>query len=243
MTRILLLGGTSEARRLSHQLVDQPGLHLTCSLAGVTQVPESYGGTLRTAGFGGAAGLAAYLRDHEIAALIDATHPFATTMHGNAAQAARMTDVPLLRVDRPQWPLEPTWTEVRDLPTAIEALPPGATALLATGRFSARDLPVRRDVRLFLRALEAPEVMPESVELILGPPARSLDEESALFRQLALTHLVTKNSGGVRAKLDAAIALGLPVLMIRRPRPDSGVETVTDPHMALDWVNRMCAGA
>ena len=243
MSHVLLLGGTAEARALSQLLDARTGLRLTCSLAGVTRTPERYGGTLRTGGFGGAEGLASYLQDNDVQALIDATHPFAATMHANAAHAAHLTHIPLLRLERPEWPVEPGWIDTPDLPRAIAALPTGATAFLATGRFSATELPVRRDVRLILRALEPPETRPEGVELILGPPARDADTEAALFRQHGTTHLVTKNSGGGRAKLDAAEALDLSVVMIRRPSPPEGVRTVADPHAALRWLDRLLGSA
>ncbi|MSU90456.1 cobalt-precorrin-6A reductase [Rhodobacteraceae bacterium 2CG4] len=238
---VLLLAGTAEARALSHLLAGE--VRLTTSLAGVTARPAVYGGGLRTGGFGGAEGLAAYLRQAGVDALIDATHPFAATMHRHAAEAAARAARPLLRLDRPAWPPRPDWTDVADLPAAIDRLPPGATAFLATGRSAAGRLPPRTDVRLILRVLEPPADPAPGLDVMRAPPAADADAEAALFARLGVTHLVCKNSGGAgAAKLDAAARLRLPVLMIPRPAPVAGVPAVADAPAALAWV-RALAGA
>jgi len=235
---VLLLAGTAEARRLSFLLADE--VRLTTSLAGVTRRPAAYAGQVRTGGFGGADGLAAFLRMERVDALIDATHPFAERMHHNASLAAGRAAVPLLRLERPAWPVAPSWIETPDLDTAIAALPPGAVAFLATGRSSAGGLPIRRDLRLVLRAIEPPEGLPAAADVILAPPSEDPDQEATLFARQGITHLVCRNSGGAgRAKLDAAARLGLQVLMIPRPAPIAGTRTVSELHAAHAWVRAL----
>lgn len=238
MIHVLLLAGTAEARQLSFLLAED--VRLTTSLAGVTTRPAAYAGQVRTGGFGGADGLAAFLRMEHVDAMIDATHPFAARMHLNAALAAARAAVPLLRLERPAWPVARNWSETPDLDTAIAALPPGAVAFLATGRSSAGALPVRSDLRLLLRSIEPPQDLPASADVILAPPSDDPDHEAALFTRFGVTHLVCKNSGGAgRAKLDAAARLGLPVLMIPRPAPVEGIRTVADVHVAHAWVRAL----
>ena len=73
------------------------------SLAGRVNSPNLPPGGVRVGGFGGAAGLADYLRRQQIAAVVDATHPFAATISANALQAANRTSTPLVRLERPGW--------------------------------------------------------------------------------------------------------------------------------------------
>lgn len=231
----LILGGTAEARALSHLVAD---LDPVVSLAGVTGRPAAYAGRVRSGGFGGAEGLARYLAAEGIAALVDATHPFAARMQANAATAARAAGVPLLRLARPGWAWAPDWRAVPDAATAIAALPPGAVALVALGRSAATSLAPPAGVRLILRMIEPPAApLPDGVGLILSPPLASQAEEAALLRENGVTHLLAKDSGGTasRAKLEAAAALGVRVLMIPRPPPVPGVATAATPEAAAAW--------
>lgn len=247
MTTVLLLAGTSEARALSHRLAALPGIGLTASLAGVTRSPAAYGGRLRSGGFGGVPGLQRYLSAEGIGAVIDATHPFAATMHRNAAIACSGADVPLLRLERPEWVAPPgaDWRDVADLGAAIGLLPAGAVGFIAAGRSAGPVLAARQEARFVLRAIEAPpEPLPANVRLILGRPSEDAAAEMALLRAEGVTHLICKNSGGPagRAKLDAAAALGVPVLMIRRP-PRQPVPTVATVGDAVRWLRAIVANA
>src|SRR5215467_13053598 len=124
MHRVLILGGTLEARRLAERLRGRADLGVTLSLAGRTATPAAQPVPVRIGGFGGAEGLAAYLRAERIAALIDATHPYAATISDNAARAAAAAGVRLLALRRPPW--QPVagdrWTEVADVPAAVQAI-------------------------------------------------------------------------------------------------------------------------
>lgn len=236
MSRVLLLAGTAEARALAkliHARVD-----LTVSLAGRTANPAPYTGTVRTGGFGGIDGLVRFLRDERIDLLIDATHPFAETISANAATAAAEAGTLRLRLLRPPWPEEPGHTAHPTLEEALDALPAGATALLTTGSVRTAPLARRPDCRLILRTIEPVEPPEPHIRIIRARPPFTVAQETALMRDHGVTHLVTRNAGGAsRARLDAADALGLPVLMIARPPSTPGPIAQT-PEEAVAWMRR-----
>ncbi|HET9577485.1 MAG TPA: precorrin-6A/cobalt-precorrin-6A reductase, partial [Usitatibacter sp.] len=91
--RILILGGTAEARELAGALATREDLAVTLSLAGRTAEPLAQPVPARRGGFGGAEGLASYLRAERIDVLIDATHPYAAAISANAVEAARSAEV------------------------------------------------------------------------------------------------------------------------------------------------------
>jgi precorrin-6A/cobalt-precorrin-6A reductase len=231
--RVLLLAGTAEARALAEVLRDLPGVEAVASFAGATRQPRPLALPARTGGFGGAAGLEAWLRAEGIAAVIDATHPFAARMQANAVAACAAADVPRLRVLRPAWPVRPGWTVVPDLAAAAAALPRGARVLLTTGR-NVAPFAARTDCRFWVRTIE-PVPLPAHMEPIRGAPPCDRAEELRLMRRLAPGHLVAKNSGGGPAKLDVAGALGIAVVMVARPGPPPG-PVVADPLAAVEWL-------
>jgi precorrin-6A/cobalt-precorrin-6A reductase len=226
--KILILGGTGEARTLAGQLVAL-GHSVTTSLAGRTREPRLPEGDVRVGKFGGIPGLVGYLRAAGIERLIDATHPYAGLISVNAVAASQQSGVPLVRFMRPAW-TEPTgagWHHVPDLPAAADALPSGAKALVSTGHEGLEHFLARDDCRLIVRLIEAPEIaMPRHAHLILQRPPYGLDDERKLFRQEAITHLVTKNSGGeaTAAKLTAARESDARVIMVERPVYGPAVE-------------------
>lgn len=219
--KILILGGTAEARELASRLVDL-GHAVTSSLAGRTQAPVLPSGDVRMGGFGGAAGLAAYLRSAGIERLIDATHPYAGTISANAVAATQESGVPLLRYMRPGWeqPLGADWTQVASVAEAAAALPRDAVVLLTTGHAGLADFLERTDCRFVVRLIEAPAMaIPAHARLLQDRPPYGLVDEMALLERERITHLITKNSGGEQtaAKLAAAQRVGVKVIMIARP--------------------------
>ncbi|WP_116133735.1 cobalt-precorrin-6A reductase [Tropicimonas sp. IMCC34043] len=226
MKRVLILGGTGEARALSHRLDDLADL--TVALAGVTRTPAAYGGRLRIGGFGGAEGLARWLETERTDVLVDATHPFAARISAHAQAAAARAGCLLLRLERPEWHPAPGehWQVVADLAAALAALPPGARPFLATGAGSVAALAARPDLGAVLRSIEPVPDLPARITHLRARPPFTVAEETAMLRDHAVTHLVLRNSGGAagRTKLAAAAALGLPVLMIGRPPLPEGVE-------------------
>lgn len=237
--RILILGGTGEARELAGRLVGL-GHEVTTSLAGRTRAPELPAGDLRVGKFGGIPGLVGYLRAMQFDRLVDATHPYAGLISINAVAAAKQSGVPLVRFMRPAWqePAGANWLKVGDIDAAANALPSGAVALITTGHEGLERVLERDDCRLVVRLIEPPAFdMPRYAKLIIGRPPYGLAAEKLLFAREAITHLVTKNSGGARteAKLEAARQASAQVIMIARPvyGPALEVGTIEDAVAAV----------
>ncbi|MGN8200263.1 cobalt-precorrin-6A reductase [Salinisphaera sp. RV14] len=222
--KLLLLGGTAEARELAASLAAFPDVEATLSLAGATTAPARFALPVRRGGFGGVHGLSRYLAAEAIDGVIDATHPFAATMSANAVAASAALGIPLWRIERPAWQAGPgdDWHDAADAPAAARRLAEfGPRVFLSVG---ARSLAPFADVagkHWIVRSIEAPEPAPAfgSWTLIRARPPFAVADEIALFRMHDVDVLVTKNSGAraTAAKLDAARRLGLPVVMIARP--------------------------
>lgn len=239
--RLLLLGGTREARELAERLAHDERWSVISSLAGRTSEPERLAGQVRVGGFGGVVGLAGYLSRNQIDVIVDATHPFAEVISHNALSAAMQTGVPHLRFCRPPWQpgVGDQWLMARDVQHAAELIDPGAHVLLTIGRQELAPFLQRDDVHVVARMIEAPEQgVPRHVEIVLARPPFTVPDELALLRDRRINVLVTKNAGGasVEAKLTAARQLGLPVIMIERPHdaPRADAETVTQLMHLLD---------
>ena len=239
---VLILGGTSEATQLARALAEQPGVEPRLSLAGRTRMPAEQPVPWRTGGFGGVDGLAAYLNEHAVDALVDATHPFAARITANAAAAAERTGTPLTVLRRPAW--EPVagddWHMVPDLDAAAAALPGlGERVLITTGRDLAPFEAVP-DKSYIVRTIDPPEPLPDLPRVTYlqsrGPFRR--DDEAALLAEYGVDALVTKNAGGdaTRAKLDAAREHGVPVVMIQRPALPDAVRVFNDVAGVQDWL-------
>ena len=239
---ILLLAGTAEARQIATGLQGQ-GIPVLGSLAGAVARPRSLPVPTRIGGFGGPEGFRAVLREHGIRAVIDATHPFAARITGRTAAICAQDGLPLLRVQRPGWTAGPgeTWYRIDALAQAASLIPRGARVFLATGGQSLPDLaPLAPDRTLFLRRIDpGPDLFPYPPgAFVIARPPFDQKAEMALFRQLRITHLVAKDSGGAngRTKLDAARALGLPVILLNRPALPAGLALVGSAAGALAWV-------
>lgn len=245
MTHVLILGGTTEARALAGQLASCDGeLKVTSSLAGRVAQPRLPAGGVRVGGFGGVPGLTAWLREHRVDALVDATHPFAATMSEHAARAATAADVPLLALRRPPWRPGPgdDWHEADSFDQLAALLPElERRVFLTTGRGELRPF---RDAAprhwYLIRSVDAPDPAdcPPHHQLHLARGPFALDDERALLATRHIDVLVTKNSGGAATapKLLAARELSLPVLLLRRPATPPGVPEVTDVDAALRWL-------
>jgi precorrin-6A/cobalt-precorrin-6A reductase len=245
--RILVLGGTGEARALAAALVAD-GRDVISSLAGRVQQPRLPEGSVRIGGFGGVDGLAAFLRDDDITAVVDATHPFAATITRNAAIGSEQVGVPRLVLRRPGWDTQSSWQAVADMPSAAHAVRTwsGESVFLTTGR---RDLAVFADDdrhRFLVRTVDPPEgPVPAQTTLLLDRGPYTLDGERALLREHGIGLLVTKNSGGsmTAAKLQAARELSVLVVMVQRPPLPEGSEVVATVDDALAWIIRSGSGA
>jgi precorrin-6A/cobalt-precorrin-6A reductase len=245
MRRVLVLGGTTEGSALAARLVAYGDIDVITSFAGRTSTPASPGGRLRVGGFGGTDGLARYLADERVDALVDATHPFAAVMRWHARDASDSVGVPCLRVERPGWEAvaDDDWRAVADLDAAADAVTAGGfgRVFLTTGRQELAPFARCLDTWFLIRAIEAPRPVPLTrFEVVLSRGPFALDGELTLLRDHRIEAVVTKNSGGsaTEAKLVAARELGLPVVMVARPPSPPGprVESV---EAALEWLARV----
>ncbi|MEU4804759.1 cobalt-precorrin-6A reductase [Actinosynnema sp. NPDC023587] len=234
---VLVLGGTGEARELARRAA--PLARVVSSLAGRVASPRLPEGEVRVGGFGGVAGLVAYLRAERVAAVVDATHPFADRITANALAATAEAGVPLLVLRRPGWAERAgdRWTWVDSVAEAARVVG-GRRAFVTTGRdgLGAFAAGVARTVD--------PPAGPTALEVVLARGPYDVDGELALMRRHAVEVLVTKDSGGdmTAAKLVAARALGLPVVVVRRP-PAPAAPTVATVDAALTWLGSGAGGA
>lgn len=220
--RILILGGTTEARQLAGMLAARASV--TLSLAGRTESPVAQGVPVRSGGFGGAEGLAIHLRETGTDLLIDATHPYAAQISANAAQAARATGVPILALRRPGWePVEgDSWTRVDTVGDAVRALGPAPRRVfLALGRQEVAAFEAAPQHHYLIRSVDTVEpklAVPDANYLLARGPFREI-EERALLEKHHIEIVVSKNSGGeaTYGKIAAARTLGIEVVMVRRP--------------------------
>ncbi|CAM3937131.1 cobalt-precorrin-6A reductase [Tsukamurella ocularis] len=233
MRRVLVLGGTAEARELARLLHEDPRFAVLSSLAGRVADPRLPVGETRIGGFGGPSGLAGFLADDGVDAVVDATHPFAATISRNAALAADAAGVPLLALVRPEWSpvVGDHWTRVPTVPAAAALLAgrSGGRAMLTTGRQDAHEFAGLDDWWFLIRVVDAPSgPLPARHELLRDRGPYTVDSERALLRENDVDILVTKNSGGdlVSAKLAAARELGIEVVMVDRPARPEGVPAV-----------------
>lgn len=228
-TNVLILGGTADANGLASRLSGDPRYAVTLSLAGRTLAPRVLPVATRVGGFGGAHGLSAYLNDNAIDVLIDATHPFAERISANAALAARQTGLPLLTFGREPWrPVTgDAWTEVADLAAAAAALPEHpARVFLTVGRQSLAPFAAKPQHHYVIRVIDAPDIPTALTDtlIVVGRGPFTEGAEIELIHKHRIDLLVTKNSGGeaASAKLAAARALKLPVILVRQPAPAGG---------------------
>ncbi len=241
--RVLILGGTAEAVGLARALFGDARVAAITSLAGRTRAPAAVPGEVRVGGFGGPEALADYLGREGIDLVVDATHPFAARISRNAARACNLAKVPRLLLARPPWTPQAsdTWVPVPDIEAAAAALPGlGRRVFLAIGRQELAAFAGLTGLWFLVRLVEEPETPPPLADhlLVLGRGPFAIEREIDLLREHRIDVVVSKNSGGAgaAAKIAAARALKLPVVMIERPpAPDS--ETAESVAAALPWID------
>ncbi|RUM26989.1 cobalt-precorrin-6A reductase [Rhizobium vallis] len=243
--RILILGGTSEARLLAEALAARDNCDVLLSLAGRTEKPAVQPVPVRIGGFGGAAALADFLRAGEYDLLIDATHPFAEQISANAAFAAQTTGIAAIALRRPEWQRLPDdrWREVQSIPAAIEALGPSPRhVFLATGRQGAHHAEAAPQHSYLIRSVDPvePPLALANVDYVIDRGPFSLEGECALLRQHEIDVIIAKNSGGAvtYAKIEAARLLGIEVVMVARA-PVSKVTAVESVEAALAVIDHL----
>jgi precorrin-6A/cobalt-precorrin-6A reductase len=240
--RILILGGTTEARELAERLSGHAGVAVTLSFAGRTAAPAAVPVAVRVGGFGGVAGLTEYLAVERIDVLIDATHPFAAQISAHAAQAATAAGVRVVAVRRPPWIAQPgdNWTDVATMPEAVVALGEAPRRVfLALGRKELAPFVAAPHHFYLVRSVDpvVPRPALPRAEYITARGPFSEADERALLAEHRIEIVVAKNSGGaaVYGKIAAARALGIAVVMLRRPElpPVPSVAGVED---AMAWL-------
>jgi len=249
MTRALILGGTADANLLA-ETIAQAGLEAVYSYGGRTRAPAGQKLPTRIGGFGGVSGLADYLRSEGITHVIDATHPFAAEISRNAVTACAETGTPLLALERAPWvrTAGDNWIEVADVTSAVAALPERrARVFLAIGRQHIAPFSAKPQHAYTLRFVDPPEgalPLPDA-DVIVSRGPFTLDGELEMMRSRAIEWIVARNSGGAgaRAKIDAARALGLPVIMLARPQLPDRPRAESVPEV-MEWLgHRACLGA
>ncbi|MDT8912123.1 cobalt-precorrin-6A reductase [Amycolatopsis sp. PS_44_ISF1] len=237
---VLVLGGTAEARALAAQLHERD-FHVVSSLAGRVAHPRLPPGEVRVGGFGGVDGLVAWLREHDVQAVVDATHPFAERIGTNAFAAAERTGIPLLRLARPGWQEREgdRWHWADNLSEAAALLPGlGHRVFLTSGRQGLAAFADLGELWFLIRCVDPPEPpLPPHHEVRLDRGPYEVDGERALLTGHRIEVLVTKDSGGTMtaAKLTAARELGLPVVVVRRP-PRPATTVAAEVAEAVQWV-------
>ena len=238
--RALILGGIADASLLAAEIA-RAGIDAVYSYGGRTRTPADQPLPTRIGGFGGASGLADYIRREGITHVIDATHPFAAEMSRNAVEACAQTGTALIALERAPWSKAPgdIWIEVGNVNAAVAALPDAAAhVFLAIGRQHIAPFAARPQHDYTLRFVDPPEApLPFAADVIVSRGPFTLDGELDMMRMRGIAWLVARNSGGdgARAKIDAARMLGLPVIMISLPQlPERlRVESVTE---VMQWL-------
>ncbi|WP_096590599.1 cobalt-precorrin-6A reductase [Calothrix sp. NIES-2098] len=240
--RVLILGGTGDAAELAARVATIPGIEAIASLAGRTRQPSIPSGNIRIGGFGGAAGLANYLRQEKIHLLIDATHPFASQISFNAAAAATEVGIPRLMLNRPVWEKVSgdRWIEVDNIAAATAALSNQAQRVFLTvGRQELSSFAHLKKLWFLMRVIDPPspdDLIPPGLVLCdRGPFA--LENEREILINYKIDTIVSKNSGGdaTYAKIIAAREMGVTVVMVNRPAIPPG-EQVSNVEDAVAWL-------
>ena len=220
---LLLLGGTTEAKKLAAQLHDA-SLPLIYSLAGLVRQPD-LDCQVVSGGFSQFGGMTAFIRVNAVAAILDMTHPFAKNISVNAKNAAKACDIPYWRYERPAWQQhsEDNWQCFDDWSSLIAALKDRQSVFISAGQLPQDVLDALRKnnaQRHLLRTAVTPTTsLPDNMQCIEAIGPFSEQEELALFKAYKIDALVSKMSGGIatEAKLMAARQLGIPVYMLNRP--------------------------
>lgn len=224
------------------QRLAQTQIEAVFSYAGRTKAPIAQPLQERIGGFGGVTGLVGYLRSEKITHVIDATHPFAAQMSANAFGACLELSIPLIRLERGPWVAQPgdQWTHVAQLEDAPAALPDAASRVfLAIGKQHIGLFSAKLQHHYLLRLVDAPDgplPLPHTHVVVARGPF-DLINDTALLKMHGITHIVAKNAGGrgAQAKIDAARALGLAVIITDRPKiPGDAVARTVDE--AMQWL-------
>ena len=240
---VLILAGTAEARQLAEYCLSAK-ISAQASLSGATRKPMSLAVPTRHGGFGGVEEFKLFLKEQNISAILDVTHPFASFITERTFQVSQDLGLPMMRYDRPEWTRRrgDNWIFIKDESEATSYISPSSTVFLATGRQSLVKFQDISKSRIYCRQIDPPEEPFPWLNggFIIGRPPFSEPAERALFLNLNIDVLIVKNAGGSasRTKLDAARDLKLPVLMINRP-PPAAAQTVRSLIEVKLWLDNL----
>ena len=219
--KILILGGTAEAAALAHRLVQDKGVEVITSLAGRSIAPRALPGHVCVGGFGGAEGLADYLREEKIDRVIDATHPFAARISAHAEIACARLGIPLEKLERRMWRKRPCdiWHWADNMAMAARIAARSRRVFITVGTKELAPFARRGGPFYLIRLIAEQPLSFRHYALVLGRGPFAVDEEMALLRAFDIDLVVSKASGGVatEAKIIAARKLRIPVLLVKRP--------------------------
>ena len=261
--KLLLLGGTADARKVTRELDEQGllqtssgsgnGIKLVYSIAGLVRMPQVPCEVI-SGGFSQYGGLQVYIEENGIDGILDVTHPFAEKMSNTAVAAARHSNIPCWRFHRPAWTkqADDCWQLFDGWQELIPALVGKKSVLLTAGQLdqSLIDQLVEQakvtciegeSQQLILRTAAPPRAeLPDSITWIkaLGPFKEA--DELALFKEYQVDVVVSKNSGGeaTEAKLAAARKLGVEVMMLQRPTFDAADQQFSTVLDCVDWLKQ-----
>ena len=247
--KILLLGGTAESRELAEQLIAK-GINVVYSIAGLVRQPdlecEIHSGGFSSAETDGAQGMADFCREQDISLVVDATHPYAKEISENAATASQMADIPCWRLDRPGWQSDdyPDWQDYDSLEDLVPCLRQFKTPFLSIGQSALKVAHLRPDHQTWIVRSARPFQDLEGVIQIIAIGPFSLEEERTLMETHGGDVLVAKNSGGTRvaAKMKAAVELGIPVFVQRRPDLPAADRTLSSVDEMIDAIETVSSG-
>ena len=247
--RVLILGGTLDARELAGLLANRSDLDVRLSLAGRTASPVEQGVPVVSGGFGGIDGLAAFLREEQIGVLIDATHPFAANISFNAAKAAPLAKTKLLALRRAPWTKVDgdRWFDVPAVDAAVEVLGDAPLSVfVALGRNELAPF-IRAPQHFYLirsvDPIDPPLDVPHAEYIVARGPFTAEDDR-ALFETHGIDIVIAKNSGGpaTYSKIEAARMRRIPVVMLQRPKlPD--VPRVASVGEVVAWLDHAVTGS
>jgi precorrin-6A/cobalt-precorrin-6A reductase len=242
--RVLILGGMTEASELTRLLAADPRFETTVSLAGRTANPKMQPVRMRTGGFGGTDGLAAWLEQEKINAVIDATHPYADQISANAVAACTRLDIPLASIVRPAWEPQPgdNWLTVANADAAADALgPEPRRVFLSLGRLELGAFANSPHHHYIARTIDPPGdvTLPPDIRLLIGRGPFDREAETTLLGHERIDVIISKNSGGAATygKIEAARSLAIPVVMMARPNKLRG-HALENAEVAVVWLER-----
>ncbi|MEM8544881.1 MAG: cobalt-precorrin-6A reductase [Cyanobacteria bacterium P01_H01_bin.119] len=253
---IWLIGGTQESGQVAAGLAEAQIPHLvtvvTAAAAGL--YPDSPWRQVRVGAIAPKA-MAAVLMAENIAAVIDASHPFAVEVSRSAISLCKSHHLPYLRLERPaigdSIPASPWIQTVNAYDDLLNpaVLAPQARSLLTVGAKNLhRFQPWHRRTTLFARILPRADSLQRAIAAGFTPdriiairPPVSADLERSLWQQWHITQVITKASGapgGEAIKRSLAQQLKVRLWILQRP-PLAYPEQTETPAGAIAFCRRV----